>query len=132
MLLAAADRLRRSAAPGSRYGSPSHEPTRRESPRSAIARGATMALELARAGEDLKAVVGFHPSLANVRPTTLPTSSARSWSAWARRSVHPPDQPTLPGISYHQRADERAWRAMLDLLHEPSADSPLWIGRASR
>lgn len=38
--------------------------------------------------------------------------------------THPrtdPDQPTLPGISYHQRADERAWRAMLDLFHETFA-----------
>jgi dienelactone hydrolase len=30
--------------------------------------GATVALELARTGADIKAVVGFHPGLANVRP----------------------------------------------------------------
>ncbi|MEU8581047.1 dienelactone hydrolase family protein [Streptomyces abikoensis] len=30
--------------------------------------GGTMALELARAGEDIKAVVGFHPSLTTKRP----------------------------------------------------------------
>lgn len=30
--------------------------------------GATLALELARSGADLKAIVGFHPGLTNVRP----------------------------------------------------------------
>ncbi|CAM5428718.1 hypothetical protein SANTM175S_05901 [Streptomyces antimycoticus] len=47
--------------------------------------GGTMALELARGGADLKAVVGFHPSLRPPAPRTPPTSPARSWSAWGRR-----------------------------------------------
>ena len=47
--------------------------------------GGTMALELARSGAELKAVVGLHSGLARPRPGRRPGRSRRaSWSASAR------------------------------------------------
>lgn len=39
--------------------------------------GATVALELGRSGADLKAIVGFHPGLSNVRPADSANITAR-------------------------------------------------------
>lgn len=80
--------------------------------------GATVALELARTGADISAVVGFHPGLTNISPTTAETSWARcccasAWTArWSRSNTG------LPGIAYGERAVRQSWNAMRELFAE--------------
>ena len=60
--------------------------------------GGTMALELARSGADIKAVVGFHSGLATAAPTTdAEAIKGQSWSASAptTRSSRPSSGPTF-------------------------------------
>jgi dienelactone hydrolase len=115
--------------------------------------GGTAALELARSGADLKAVVGFHSGLTTVRPQDavnikgkvlvcigaddpfVPPAERLAFEKemteakvdWRLNlyggAVHsftnpeiPPGMP--PGFAYDARADERSWRAMIDLLDE--------------
>lgn len=117
--------------------------------------GGTVALELARGGADLKAVVGFHPGLSTVRPQDaehitgkvlvfvgsedpfIPVDQRLAFEAEMRAGgvdwemivfggvehsfTHPsadPERTGLPGIKYDQDADERSWRAMLELFDE--------------
>lgn len=115
--------------------------------------GGTLALELARGGADLKAVVGFHPGLGTVRPEDARSITARvlvcvgtedpiillehrlafeaemraadvDWQmnlyGGAQHSfTHPwAERAAVPGLKYHSLADERSWRAMLDLFDE--------------
>lgn len=121
--------------------------------------GGAMVLELARAGADLKAVVGFHPGLSTQRPQDainitgkvlvcvgsedpfIPSDQRQAFEEEMRTAhvdwrlniyggaehsfTHPrldPTQPVLPGVSYHQASDERAWRAMLDLSTKQSTN----------
>lgn len=117
--------------------------------------GGTLALELARGGADLRAVVGFHSGLATLRPQDAGNITARMLVCiGAEDPLIPPDQRlafeeemraggcdwrlnlyggavhsftnpaadgTNPGILYDARADERSWRAMLDLFAEALA-----------
>jgi dienelactone hydrolase len=113
--------------------------------------GGALALELARSGADLKAVVGFHPRLATKRPHDAGNIKGRvlvclgsddpliqvderlnfeqemraggvDWQVnmygGAEHSfTHPwADLIEVPGLGYHRAADERSWRAMLDVL----------------
>jgi dienelactone hydrolase len=115
--------------------------------------GGTTVLEMARAGEPLKAVVGFHSGLATSRPAQagqlkakvlvqigaddpiIPpeqrvafeaemTATKADWRmllyGGAGHSFTNPDVNALgrPGFAYDKAADERSWRAMLDLFGE--------------
>lgn len=117
--------------------------------------GGTMVLELARAGADLQAVVGFHPGLATASPQDasnitgkvlvcvgsedpyIPVEQRLAFEEEMRAAgvdwrlnlyggaehsfTHPrtdPNQPVIPGVSYHRLSAERSWRAMLDLFGE--------------
>lgn len=115
--------------------------------------GGTTALELARQGEDLKAVVGFHSGLGTARPKDIagfkgkvlvqigaddpiiPAQQRLDFEAemteagvdWrlilygrAGHSFTNPlvDQLGRPGFAYDRSADERSWRAMMDLFGE--------------
>jgi len=114
--------------------------------------GGTLALELARGGADLKAVVGFHSGLGTARP-----EDARNITGTilvcigADDPIIPPEQRlafeeemraagvdwrmilfggavhsftneratgAMAGVAYNRAADERSWRAMLDLFDE--------------
>ncbi len=115
--------------------------------------GGTMALELARGGVDLAAVVGFHAGLITTRPEAaadirgtvlmclgaddpiIPVEQRLAFESEMRAggvdwrmelyggAVHSfthvgADRAGVPGIAYHERADRRSWRAMLDLFDE--------------
>lgn len=115
--------------------------------------GGTTALELARQGEDLKAVVGFHSGLGTARPGDIAgfkgkvlvqigaddpiipaqqrldfekemTEGGVDWRmilyGRAGHSFTNPlvDQLGRPGFAYDASADERSWRAMMDLFAE--------------
>lgn len=115
--------------------------------------GGTTALELARQGEDLKAVVGFHSGLGTARPQDIAgfkgkvlvqigaddpiipaqqrldfekemTEGRVDWRmilyGRAGHSFTNPlvDQLGRPGFAYDRGADERSWRAMIDLFDE--------------
>lgn len=115
--------------------------------------GGTTALELARQGEDLKAVVGFHSGLGTARPKDIAgfpgkvlvqigaddpiipaqqrldfekemTEGGVDWRmilyGRAGHSFTNPqvDQLGRPGFAYDRSADERSWRAMMDLFAE--------------
>ena len=115
--------------------------------------GGALVLELARGGADLKAVVGFHPRLATMRPQDARNITAKvlvcvgsedrlipvderlafedemrtagvdwrmSLYGGAQHSFTHPwvDAVNLPGLEYDRLADERSWRAMVDLLDE--------------
>ncbi len=115
--------------------------------------GGTIALELARGGADIKAVVAFHAGLStaraqdakNIRAKVLvcngaddpivPAEQRRAFEqemtaggvdwrlylhggvghAFTRRGS---EALGLPGFGYNQAADERSWRAMLELFSE--------------
>ncbi|MFI4934070.1 MAG: dienelactone hydrolase family protein [Caulobacterales bacterium] len=118
--------------------------------------GGTTVLEMARAGEALKAVVGFHSGLGTARPAAagavkgkvlvqigaddpiIPpeqrlafekemTEAKVDWRmllyGGAGHSFTNPDVGALgrPGFAYDKSADERSWRAMLDLFNEALA-----------
>jgi dienelactone hydrolase len=114
--------------------------------------GGTLALELARGGADLQAVVGFHSGLSTTREEDTPNITGRvlvcigaddpfippehrltfeeqmraggvDWRlnlyGGAVHSFTNPDADgSNPALKYDQRADERSWRAMLDLFAE--------------
>jgi dienelactone hydrolase len=115
--------------------------------------GGTVALELARKGADLRAVVGFHSSLTAPEPAKanevkakilvcigaddpiVPaeqragferemTQAGADWRlnlyGGAAHSFTNPsaDGSMMPGIIYNESADQRSWRAMLDLFAE--------------
>jgi len=114
--------------------------------------GGTLSLELARAGTDLKAVVGFHSGLATARPQDAADITGKVLvNIGADDPIIPPEQRlafeeemraggvdwrlnlyggalhsftnpaadgTNPAIKYDKSADERSWRAMLDLFAE--------------
>jgi dienelactone hydrolase len=115
--------------------------------------GGTTALELARQGEDLKAVVGFHSGLGTARPQDaanikgkvlvqigaddpiIPpqqrldfekemTAAGVDWRmilyGRAGHSFTNPlvDQLGRAGFAYDRSADQRSWRAMIDLFDE--------------
>ncbi|MDQ0466066.1 dienelactone hydrolase [Caulobacter ginsengisoli] len=118
--------------------------------------GGTTSLELARQGEDLKAVVGFHSGLGTARPQDagnikgkvlvqigaddpiIPpqqrldfekemTAGGVDWRlllyGGAGHSFTNPlvDQLGRAGFAYNKSADQRAWRAMIDLFDEAFA-----------
>lgn len=118
--------------------------------------GGTTALELARQGEDLKAVVGFHSGLGAARPQDaanikgkvlvqigaddpiIPpqqrldfekemTAGKVDWRmllyGGAGHSFTNPlvDQLGRAGFAYSRSADQRSWRAMIDLFDEAFA-----------
>jgi dienelactone hydrolase len=62
--------------------------------------GGTVALELARSGAAIKAVVGFHPGLTSARPADSAGLAGG------------------PGLACDQVSDERSWSPMLDLFDE--------------
>src|SRR5580704_1662927 len=115
--------------------------------------GGTTVLEMARAGEPLKAVVGFHSGLATARPAQADAVKAKVLvQIGADDPIIPPEQRIAfeaemkaagvdwrmlvyggaghsftnpaanglgrPGFAYDKSADERSWRAMLDLFAE--------------
>jgi dienelactone hydrolase len=115
--------------------------------------GGTTVLEMARAGEPLKAVVGFHSGLGTAKPAQagavkakvltqigaddpiIPPEQRAAFEAemkaagvdWrmtlyggAGHSFTNPDADAIgrPGFGYVRSADERSWRAMLDLFDE--------------
>lgn len=115
--------------------------------------GGTTVLEMARAGEPLKAVVGFHSGLGTARPASQGAVQAKvlvqigaddpiippeqrlafekemteakvDWRlllyGGAGHSFTNPDVGALgrAGFAYDKSADERSWRAMLDLFDE--------------
>jgi dienelactone hydrolase len=115
--------------------------------------GGTTVLEMARAGEPLKAVVGFHSGLGTAKPAPAGAVKAKVLvQIGADDPIIPPDQRTAfeaemtaakvdwrvlvyggaghsftnpdvgamgrPGFEYNKSADERSWRAMLDLFDE--------------
>ena len=115
--------------------------------------GGTTVLEMARAGEPLRAVVGFHAGLASAKPAQAGAIKAKVLAQiGADDPIVPPEQRadferemtnakadwrmTLfggvghsftnpgvnalgrPGFAYDKSADERSWRAMLDLFDE--------------
>jgi dienelactone hydrolase len=115
--------------------------------------GGTIALELARGGADIKAVVAFHAGLSTARPQdaknikakvlvcngaddpVVPADQRRTFEqemtagkvdwrlylhggvghAFTRRGS---ETLGLPGFGYNKAADERSWRAMLELFSE--------------
>jgi dienelactone hydrolase len=118
--------------------------------------GGTTALELARQGENLKAVVGFHSGLGTARPQDavnikgrvlvqigaddpiIPTQQRLDFEQemtaggvdWrlllhggAGHSFTNPlvDQMGRAGFAYSRSADQRSWRAMIDLFDEAFA-----------
>jgi dienelactone hydrolase len=114
--------------------------------------GGTMALELARGGANLQAVVGFHSGLSTTREEDtsnivgrvlvcigaddpfIPPEQRLTFEEQMRAggvdwrlnlyggAVHsftnPDADGSNPALKYDQRADERSWRAMLDLFSE--------------
>jgi dienelactone hydrolase len=115
--------------------------------------GGTTALELARSGAPLKAVVGFHSGLATTKPAEtggvkavvltqigaddpiIPPEQRAAFEAemtkagadWrmilyggAGHSFTNPDVGAMGrvGFAYNKAADQRSWRAMLDLFDE--------------
>ena len=115
--------------------------------------GGTMALELARSGADLKAVVGFHSGLSTTRPDDarniggsilvcvgaddpmVPVDQRLAFEEEMRAAavdwrlvlfggaVHSFTNERaggagMSGVAYNRLADERSWRAMLDLFDE--------------
>jgi dienelactone hydrolase len=120
--------------------------------------GGTMALELARSGADLKAVVGFHSGLSTQRPEDaanitgkvlvcigaddpiIPPEQRLAFEEEMRAggvdwqlhlhggAVHSFTNPVAdgsnPAIKYDRAADERSWRAMLDLFTEVFSSAP--------
>jgi dienelactone hydrolase len=115
--------------------------------------GGTTALEMARAGDPLRAVVGFHAGLASAKPAQAGAVKAVVLAQiGADDPIVPPEQRaafeqemtsakvdwrmtlfggvghsfTNPGVNalgragfaYDKSADERSWRAMLDLFDE--------------
>jgi dienelactone hydrolase len=115
--------------------------------------GGTIALELARGGADIRAVVAFHAGLSTARPEDakhikakvlvcngaddpiVPAEQRRAFEqemtagnvdwrlylhggvghAFTRRGS---EALGLPGFGYDKAADERSWRAMLELFAE--------------
>jgi dienelactone hydrolase len=115
--------------------------------------GGTTALEMARAGEPLRAAVGFHAGLATAKPAQAGAVKAKVLAQiGADDPIVPPEQRAAferemteakadwrmtlfggvghsftnpgvnalgrPGFEYNKSADERSWRAMLDLFDE--------------
>lgn len=115
--------------------------------------GGTTVLEMARAGEPLRAVVGFHAGLASAKPAQAGAVKAKVLAQiGADDPIVPPEQRLAfeqemtaakadwrmllyggvghsftnpgvnalgrPGFEYDKSADERSWRAMLDLFDE--------------
>ena len=115
--------------------------------------GGTTVLEMARAGEPLRAVVGFHAGLASAKPAQAGAVKAKVLAQiGADDPIVPPEQRSAfeqemtaakadwrltlfggvghsftnpgvnalgrPGFEYNKTADERSWRAMLDLFDE--------------
>lgn len=115
--------------------------------------GGTTSLELARAGTDLKAVVGFHSGLGTARPQDAANITARVLVAIGADDPIIPGEQRLafekemtegkvdwrmhlyggaghsftnpaadgfgrPGFAYDASADQRSWRAMIDLFDE--------------
>jgi dienelactone hydrolase len=115
--------------------------------------GGTTVLEMARAGEPLKAVVGFHSGLGTAKPAEAGAVKAKVLvQIGADDPIIPPEQRAAfeaemkaagvdwrmlvyggaghsftnpassglgrPGFAYDKSADERSWRAMLDLFGE--------------
>jgi len=115
--------------------------------------GGTMALELARSGADVHAVVGFHSGLSTARPEDaanitgkvlvqigtedplIPSEQRTEFEAEMRAAKvdwrmllygnaehsftnEAASSFGMPGIAYDERADQRSWRAMLDLFDE--------------
>ena len=115
--------------------------------------GGTTVLEMARAGEPLKAVVGFHSGLATSRPAAPGGINGKILAQiGAADPLVPPEQRAAfekemteakadwrmilyggvahsftnpaadalgrPDLRYDKSADERSWRAMLDLFDE--------------
>ena len=114
--------------------------------------GGTMALELGRAGTDLKAIVGFHSGLGTSRPEDaanitgsvlvnigaddpmIPPEQRAEFEAEMRAGgvdwqmlvlggvVHSFTNPAVDAlampefIAYNANADQRSWRAMIDLF----------------
>jgi dienelactone hydrolase len=121
--------------------------------------GGTIALELARGGADIKAVVAFHAGLSTARPQDaknirakilvcngaddpiVPADQRRAFEqemtagqvdwrlylhggvghAFTRRGS---EALGLPGFGYNEAADERSWRAMLELFSETLGTEP--------
>ncbi len=118
--------------------------------------GGTTSLELARQGEDLKAVVGFHSGLGTSRPQDAANIKGKVLvQIGADDPIIPPQQRTdfekemtegkvdwrmllyggaghsftnplvdqmgRPGFAYSKSADQRSWRAMIDLFDEAFA-----------
>ena len=115
--------------------------------------GGTTVLEMARAGEPLKAVVGFHSGLGTAKPAQADAVKAKVLvQIGADDPIIPPEQRAAfeaemkaakvdwrmlvyggaghsftnpgvgalsrPGFEYNESADQRSWRAMLDLFDE--------------
>jgi dienelactone hydrolase len=115
--------------------------------------GGTIALELARGGADVKAVVAFHAGLSTARPQDAKHIKARvlvcngaddpivpaeqrlafeqemtagkvDWRLYLHGGVghaftrRGSEALGLPGFGYSKAADERSWRAMLELFSE--------------
>jgi len=114
--------------------------------------GGTTSLELARAGTDLKAVVGFHSGLGTARPQDaanikakvlvaigvddpiIPAAQRLAFEAemtagkvdWrmhlyggaGHSFTNPAADGYGPGFAYDASADQRSWRAMIDLFDE--------------
>jgi dienelactone hydrolase len=117
--------------------------------------GGTTVLEMARAGEPLAAVVGFHSGLSTAKPAqagavkakvlvqigtadpivppeqraafeTEMTAAKADWRILYGGVVHSFTNPAAdalgrPDLAYDKAADERSWRAMLDLFDETFA-----------
>lgn len=115
--------------------------------------GGTIALELARGGADVKAVVAFHAGLSTARPQDAKNIKARvlvcngaddpivpaeqrrafeqemtagnvDWRLYLHGGVghaftrRGSEALGVPGFGYSKTADERSWRAMLELFSE--------------
>jgi dienelactone hydrolase len=115
--------------------------------------GGTIALELARGGAEVKAVVAFHAGLSTARPQDAKNIKARvlvcngaddpivpaeqrlafeqemtagkvDWRLYLHGGVghaftrRGSEALGLPGFGYSKAADERSWRAMLELFSE--------------
>jgi dienelactone hydrolase len=73
--------------------------------------GGTTVLEMARAGEPLKAVVGFHSGLGTGRPATAPIKPKVLVQIGADDPIIPPDQRTA--FEAEMKAAEADWRMLV-------------------
>lgn len=90
--------------------------------------GATMALELARTGADLKAVVGFHPGLGNSRPEEARNIRARVLVCVGSEDPFMPVESRL-AFEQEMRAADVDWRMNIyggaqHAFTHPPTDSP--------